>query len=255
MITSTDPTKRFSNRVNNYVKYRPGYPPEVLEHLKQECNLSARSVIADVGAGTGIFTKLLLDANYTVYAIEPNQPMRDAAVEQLSAYKNFTPVDGTAEATTLPAESIDLVVCAQAFHWFNDAPTQAEFNRVLKPGGKAALIWNNRLADVDEFSIAYEGLLKQDGIDYNKVNHRNVRDIDFKAFFRDGIYTITKYTNIQVFDEAGLIGRAYSSSYVPAEGTVAGEKFLPLLKDLFNKYNVNGKVSFHYQTEIYLGEV
>jgi SAM-dependent methyltransferase len=252
---SSDSTKRFSDRVDNYIKFRPGYPPEVLAFLKQEGNLSASSVIADVGAGTGIFTKLLLDEGYQVYAVEPNQPMRDAAVEQLSAYKTFTPIDGTAEATTLPAKSIDLIVCAQAFHWFNDAKTQVEFNRILKDGGKAALIWNNRLADVDDFSKAYEQLLKQDGIDYNKVNHRNVRDIDFKGFFKDGFYTLTKYSNKQVFDEAGLIGRAYSSSYVPKEGTPAGEKFLVLLKDIFNKYNVDGKVSFVYQTEIYLGEV
>jgi len=252
---SSDSTVRFSNRVDNYVKFRPGYPPEVLTFLKEECELSPKSVIADVGAGTGIFTKLLLDEDYHVYAVEPNKPMRDAAIDLLFPYEKFTPIGGTAEATTLPGESIDLVVCAQAFHWFNDAKTKVEFSRILKPGGKAALIWNNRLTDVDEFSVAYENLLKQDGIDYNKVNHRNIRDIDFKAFFKDGVYTVTKYTNVQVFDEAGLIGRAYSSSYVPAEGTEAGKKFLPLLKAIFKKYNVEGTVNFQYQTEIYLGEV
>ena len=251
----SDSTKRFSDRVDNYIKFRPGYPPEVLSFLKQECNLNADSVIADVGAGTGIFTKLLLDEGYKVYAVEPNQPMRDAAVEQLSAYKTFTPVDGTAEATTLPDKSTDLIVCAQAFHWFNDAKTKIEFNRVLKDTGKAALIWNSRQTDVDEFAKAYEALLKHDGIDYNKVNHRKVRDIDFKAFFKGGVYTLTKYANTQIFDEAGLIGRAYSSSYVPKENTAEGEKFLVLLKEIFNKYNVDGKVSFVYETEIYLGGV
>jgi len=252
---TSDSTKRFSNRVENYVKFRPSYPHEVLAFLKKECGLSKESIIADIGAGTGIFTELLLDEGYTVYAVEPNEPMRHAAIEQLSANKKFIPVDGTAEATTLPAKSIDLIVCAQAFHWFNDAKTQVEFSRILKDSGKAALIWNNRLAAVDDFSEAYEELLKRDGIDYNKVNHRKIKDIDFKAFFKDGIYTLTKYPNTQIFDEAGLIGRAFSSSYVPAEGTEAAERFLPLLKDIFNKYNVDGKVSFQYQTEIYLGEV
>jgi len=252
---ASDSTKRFSDRVDNYIKFRPGYPPEVLAFLKQECNLNADSVIADVGAGTGIFTKLLLDEGYKVYAVEPNQPMRDAAVEQLSAYKTFTPIDGTAEATTLPTKSADLIVCAQAFHWFNDAKTKVEFNRILKDTGKTALIWNSRLTDVDEFAKAYEALLKHDGIDYNKVNHRKVRDIDFKAFFKNGVYTLTKYANTQIFDEAGLIGRAYSSSYVPQEDTPEGEKFLVLLKEIFNKYSVDGKVSFVYETEIYLGEV
>jgi SAM-dependent methyltransferase len=251
----SDPTKRFSDRVDNYVKFRPGYPPEVVTFLAKGCDLTVASVIADVGAGTGIFTKILLDEGYKVYAVEPNQPMRDAAVAQLSAYKNFTPVNGTAEATTLAGNSANLIVCAQAFHWFNDAQTRVEFGRILKPGGKAALIWNNRLTDVNDFAIAYEKLLKEDGIDYNKVNHRNIRDIDFKAFFKNGVYTLTKYTNAQVFDEEGLLGRAYSSSYVPPRDTMAGQKFLVLLKDVFNRYKVDGKVSIQYQTEIYLGEV
>jgi len=238
----SDPTKRFSNRVDNYVKYRPGYPPEVLAWLKDECKLTPHSVIADIGAGTGIFTKLLLDEDYKVYAVEPNEAMRNT-------------VEGTAGATILAANSIDLVVCAQAFHWFNNKQTQAEFHRVLKPGGKAALIWNNRLTDAGKFLKAYDLLLRDNSIDYNKVNHQNVNDIDFKAFFKNGVYKLVKFPNEQVFDEAGLQGRAFSSSYVPPEDTEDGQKFLVLLKQLFNQYNVNGKVSFRYQTEIYLGDV
>jgi ubiquinone/menaquinone biosynthesis C-methylase UbiE len=251
----SDPTKRFSDRVDNYVKYRPGYPAEVITFLQNECDLSANSIIADIGSGTGIFTKLLLERGYKVYAVEPNTDMQQAAKEYLGDNKNFIPTDGSAEATNLPSNSIDLIVCAQAFHWFNNEKTQAEFKRILKADGNAALIWNNRLADADDFSIAYESLLKQDSIDYNKVNHRNISDIDFKAFFRDGEYTEVKYPNVQVFDEAGFLGRAFSSSYVPPEGTEAGEKFREILKDIFARYNENGKVSFHYQTEIYLGKV
>jgi len=252
---TADPTIRFSNRVDNYIKYRPGYPPQVLEYLKEACGLSAGSVIADIGAGTGIFTKLLLDEGYTVYAVEPNKPMRDAAIEYLFDYENFTPKGGTAESTSLPAESVDMIVCAQAFHWFNNEKTRLEFKRILKEDGKAALVWNNRLTDADAFLTAYNTLLKDESIDYNKVNHQNINDIDFKAFFKDGEYTVVKYPNQQVFDEAGLIGRAYSSSYVPAEDTPAGKQFLPLIKELFARYNQDGKVIFHYQTEIYLGAV
>ena len=250
-----DPTKRFSDRVDNYVKYRPTYPPEVLDYLKVECNLTTSSVIADVGAGTGIFTKLLLDKGYKVFAVEPNQPMLDAAIEQLSGNQNFNPVAGTAGATTLSDHSIDLITCAQAFHWFSNDNTRVEFNRILKPGHKAALIWNNRATNTDQFSIEYDALLKNDSVDYNKVNHQNIKDLNFKVFFKDGNYTIKKFPNVQVFDEKGLIGRAFSSSYVPPQGTEAGEQFLGLLKELFAKCNVDGKVSFHYQTEIYLGEV
>lgn len=251
----TDPTKRFTDKVDNYVKYRPTYPDEVITYLKEKCNLQSDSLIADIGAGTGIFTTLLLSHGYKVLAVEPNDAMREAAIRQLGVDKNFIPVNGTAEATTLQPGSIDLVVCAQAFHWFNDRKTRVEFNRILKEDGYATLIWNNRVADADEFSIAYEELLKRESIDYNTVNHRNIGDIDFKAFFRDGEYRLITYPNAQVFDKTALMGRVFSSSYVPTESTEAGEKFREILSGLFDKYNNDGTVSFYYQTEIYLGKV
>jgi SAM-dependent methyltransferase len=251
----SDPTKRFTERVDKYVKYRPGYPDELISFLQKEGNLSERSVIADIGSGTGIFTAPLLKQGYKVFAVEPNEAMQYAAIQQLGSNENFTAVDGTAESTTLKANSVDMIVCAQAFHWFNSEKTQVEFKRILTGNGNVALIWNNRLADFDAFSIAYENLLKQDSIDYNKVNHRNINEIDFKAFFKNGIYDEAKFKNEQVFDEEGLIGRAFSSSYVPAEGTEAGEQFRKMLKDIFALHNKNGQVSFHYQTEIYFGKV
>ena len=177
-----DSTKRFSDRVDNYVKYRPAYPDEVIDHLVTDCSLSGKSVIADIGSGTGIFTGLLLSRGFKVNAVEPNAAMQQAAVKQHGGSPDFIPVNGTAEATTLADASIDLIVCAQAFHWFNNENTRIEFNRILKPDGQAALIWNNRVADADDFAIAYENLLRHDSIDYNKVNHRNINEIDFKAF-------------------------------------------------------------------------
>jgi SAM-dependent methyltransferase len=250
-----DPTKRFSDRVENYIKYRPSYPHEVLAYLANKCKLTPGSAVADVGSGTGIFSALLLAEGYTVYAVEPNDSMQQAAIRQFNGDKNFIPVAGTAEATTLPPGSIGLIVCAQAFHWFDAGKTKTEFKRILKDDGMAALIWNNRDAGTDEFAAAYENLLKQDSVDYNKVNHRNISDINFKAFFKDGVYEVVKYPNVQVFDEEGLIGRAFSSSYVPAEDTEEGLKFKEMLKALFVKYNIEGKVSFQYQTEVYLGNV
>jgi len=255
MSTTAEPTKRFTERVDNYVKYRPGYPDEVLDLLQSECRLTDDSVIADVGSGTGIFTSLLLKRGYKVYAVEPNQAMQQAAKLWLGENEKFTAVDAVAEATTLATHSIDMVVCAQAFHWFNDARTRLEFNRILKNDGLVALIWNNRLSDADDFSIAYEDLLKTESLDYNKVNHRNINDIDFKAFFKNGEYRQVNYPNAQVFDLAGLMGRAFSSSYVPPENSAGGEKFKMMLQDIFEKYSTKGTVSFFYQTEIYLGKV
>jgi ubiquinone/menaquinone biosynthesis C-methylase UbiE len=252
---TSDPTKRFTERVDNYVKYRPGYPDEVVDFLQSECGLSEESAIVDIGSGTGIFTKLLLDKGYMVYAVEPNQAMQQAAKQWLGNNENYTAIDATAEATTLPPKSIDLIVCAQAFHWFNNERTLAEFKRILKDNGHAALIWNNRLANTDYFSMAYEALLKNSSVDYNKVNHRNITDIDFKAFFKNGQYKQVNYQNAQVFDLDGLMGRAFSSSYVPQQNSEEGKKFRELLQDIFTKYNVSGKVSFQYQTEIYIGQV
>ena len=154
----TDSTKRFSSRVDNYVKYRPGYPDEVIKFLQTECNLSVGSVIADIGSGTGIFTSLLLNQGYKVYAVEPNEDMQQAAIARLGGYKSFMPINAGAEATTLPEESVDLIVCAQAFHWFNNEKSRAEFKRILNDEGRAALIWNNRQADADDFSVAYENI-------------------------------------------------------------------------------------------------
>jgi SAM-dependent methyltransferase len=249
------PTQRFSNRVENYVKFRPGYPDEAISFLVKEAKLSIHSVIADVGSGTGIFTRLLLDQGFTAYAVEPNDAMRESAGKQLHTYPNFHSVNGTAELTTLSNHSIDLVVCAQAFHWFDQQKTKIEFKRILKPNGLVALIWNNRQIDIDEFAIAYELLLQQQGSDYKEVNHRNITDVDFSNFFKNGKYQLAKYTNVQVFDEDGLVGRAFSSSYIPPKDTEAGAVFLEALKQLFAQYQVEGTVNFQYQTEVYWGKV
>ena len=249
-------TQRFSNRVANYVKYRPGYPPEVLNLLREKCGLTPQSIIADVGAGTGIFTQLLVRQGYKVYAVEPNHAMRKAAMAALITYPNFYAVNGTAEATTLRSQSVDLIVCAQAFHWFNPKETALEFKRILANHSKqVALIWNNRLTDADDFAIAYEQLLVQKATDYSEVNHQHLKGADFASFYRHGQYEVYKFDNEQWFDAEGLAGRAFSSSYAPAPDTPAGQEFAQLLLGLFNQHQQNGRVRFSYQTEVYLGGV
>jgi ubiquinone/menaquinone biosynthesis C-methylase UbiE len=253
---STDSTKRFTDRVANYVKYRPGYPPDVITYLEKECHLNSDSVIADVGAGTGIFTKLLLEKDYKVYAVEPNDAMREEADRQLTHFNSYHSMIGTADKTGLSAQSIDLIVCAQAFHWFNTSETKAEFQRILKSGGQAALIWNNRDVEADAFAEAYDELLKTlSGGDYECINHQNLSPADFERFYKDGQYTLTKFPNQQVFDFEHLAGRAFSSSYVPAEDTEAGKAFKEKLKTIFDTYQRDGKVIFRYDTEVYLGNV
>jgi SAM-dependent methyltransferase len=253
---ANDSTTRFSDRVANYVKYRPGYPPEVIDYLEEQCQLTPESVIADIGSGTGIFTKLLLDNGYKVYAIEPNDPMRQEADRQLGHFDRYHSMTDTAEQTGLAAKNIDLIVCAQAFHWFNTAETKAEFQRILKPGGHVALIWNNRDVEADNFAVAYDALLKQlSGSDYDRINHQNLKHDDFVRFYRDGQYKLTKFPNQQIFNFEQLAGRAFSSSYVPTEGTEAGQSFKMQLKDVFDLYQQDGVVVFKYDTEVYLGQL
>lgn len=253
---SNDSTTRFSDRVANYVKYRPGYPPEVIDYLAEQCQLRPESVIADVGAGTGIFTKLLLEKDYKVYAIEPNDPMREEADKQLKHFDRYLSMIGSANRTGLAAKSIDMIVCAQAFHWFNTVETKAEFQRILKPSGYVALIWNNRDVEADNFAVAYDALLKQlSGSDYDKINHQNLKHDDFARFYKDGQYKLTKFANQQIFNFEQLAGRAFSSSYVPAEETEAGQSFKMQLKDVFDLYQQDGVVVFKYDTQVYTGQL
>src|SRR5258706_4086166 len=139
----TDTVERFSNRVANYVKYRPDYPREIIGFLEANCGLTHESVIADIGCGTGISSRLFLENCNRVIGVEPNAAMRAAAEEQLAEFPEFTAVDGTSEHTALPDASVDIVAAAQAFHWFDPEKTRPAFRRILKTAAYNVLIWND----------------------------------------------------------------------------------------------------------------
>lgn len=248
-----DPTQRFSNRVENYIRYRPGYPEEIIPILEKEAGLTPTSVIADIGSGTGISAGLFLKYGNTVYAVEPNDAMRGAAESLLQQYPDFHSIAGTADATTLDAHSIDLVVAAQAFHWFNPPEARREFARILKPGDKVTLIWNRRKENETLFLASYEALLRQYGTDYEQVRHANINEQVLDTFFES--YKKNVVYNEQLFDFEGLKGRLLSSSYAPAEGHPNHEPMLEQLKIIFEEYKENGQVRFVYDTEIYIGQV
>jgi SAM-dependent methyltransferase len=250
----TDSTRRFSDRVEAYQKYRPGYPPVLVSTLLEKARLDAGAVVADIGSGTGIFTRLLLDHGLQVTAVEPNTNMRLAAETALSDYQQFTSIEGTAELTGLEDDSIDLVTAAQAFHWFNNTATKAEFQRILKPGGRLALIWNKRAVS-EPFQQAYDAILSEYAPEYNKVNHMNLDTNDIAAFFSAGSMELLHFDNSQSLDFSELIGRLQSSSYCPAEGSA---QYIPLvteLVNLFDQFAVNGRIDFAYDTQLYLGIV
>lgn len=246
---------RFTSRVDNYIKYRPNYPREVITFLKQEGILTPDSVIADIGSGTGISAELFLKEGNVVYGVEPNKEMRHAAQRILVEYKNFCSIDGTAEITMLPTDDIDLIIAGQAFHWFDKEKSKAEFKRILKQNGIVVLMWNDRRTDSTPFLTAYEDFIKLFATDYNEVNHKNIDEKVFNDFFGEANYALESFDNYQHFDYEGLKGRVLSSSYMPEEGHKDFSFMMSVLKKIFNRFQENGKVTLEYDTKIYYGKL
>jgi SAM-dependent methyltransferase len=248
-----DATKRFSSRVDDYARCRPGYPPEIIELLKKECWLTSESVIADIASGTGIFTRLLLENGSRIFGVEPNDEMRRAGERFLADYPRFISIAGAAEATTLPDHSVDLVTAAQAAHWFDRENARREFIRVLKPGGWLALVWNDRRMDSTEFQREYEQLLRTYGTDYELVR-RHGMTLAIESFFTQPFRT-REFEYKQTFDYVGLEGRLLSSSYIPQKDHPQYDPILRELRGIFDRHQLSGSVSFDYDTRVYYGQL
>jgi SAM-dependent methyltransferase len=247
---SSDPTERFSSRVEDYLRYRPSYPAEVIAFLERECGLAAQSRVADIGSGTGLLSELFLRFGCRVDGVEPNPEMRAAGERLLAGWPRFHSVAGRAEATTLPDGSADLVSAGQAFHWFDSGAARSEFQRILTPNGWVVLVWNERLVS-EGFLADYEALLHRYSPDYAQVDHRRVDDAAIARFFAGAPWRSAVFPNRQHFDWQGLRGRVLSSSYVPLDC----EPLLEALARLFERYQQAGQVSFLYETKLYAGRL
>lgn len=251
----TDPTQRFSGRVDNYVRYRPSYPRTVLDLLTSECGLTSASVVADIGSGTGILSRLFLENGNRVFGVEPNKKMRAAGERFLGDHPHFVSVAGTAEATTLDDAGVDIVTAGQAFHWFDVQRTRAEFGRILRPGGWVVVIWNARRRDATPFLAAYERLLREHGTDYEQVEHGRSAAAMVDEFFGSDGYDTETFDNAQTFDLDGLKGRLLSSSYVPGPGEPGSEAMLGEAEELFREHQTDGRVTIEYDTKVYYGRL
>lgn len=249
------PTTRFSDRVENYIKYRPSYPAEVITALETHCGLTGESVIADVGSGTGISTKLFLDHGNRVFAIEPNREMREAAEKLLGENPDFMSAGTLAEDTGLPDAWVDFIVAGQAFHWFDQARAKKEFRRILRPGGWVVLIWNERETDTTPFLREYEAFLYKHATDYGLVNHMNINEDVLREFYAPASFQLLSFTNSQTFDFEGLKGRCLSSSYIPNKETPGHEAMVSELEKLFEAWQETGFVRFEYRTNIFFGQL
>jgi SAM-dependent methyltransferase len=269
-MSISNSTTRFSDRVEDYVKYRPHYPEAVVSFLKSVYSFGPSWVVADVGSGTGISTEMFLRNGNEVYGVEPNEPMRSKAEQLLAGYMEggeaaggvgaaggggrFVSIDGTAEATKLADASVDMVVAGQAFHWFDSAKSRIEFIRILRVsghGGIVALMWNERLM-TSPFEREYEELILRYSGDYTTINHKNVDRGRIADFFYPVACRLDQFPNEQLFDFAGLKGRLLSSSYIPKEGPLAG-KMLTDLEALFARHQSGGIVRVRYDTKLYTG--
>ena len=249
-MTSLNPTERFSDRVENYKKYRPDYPDALNTHLIERYGLVADQTVADIGSGTGLLTKHFLEGGHQVYGVEPNAAMRTAAEHILKPYNRFISIDGKAEATTLPSGSIDWTVASQAFHWFDHQQTRHEFERILKPNGQVAIIWNDRL-ESDSFQQAYETFLQTHCPEYKQVNHRRVSHSSLTQFLKPRSMEVATFDNAQLLDYEGLKGRLLSCSYAPKSDSPNYRIMLTELRNLFNRHSQQGKLYFRYQTKLF----
>lgn len=246
-----DNKKLFSNRVEDYVKFRPSYPEEMINFLF-EIGITTNSTVCDIGSGTGILSELLLERNVKVMGVEPNDEMRNYSKILLNKYSNFIPILGSAEETGISDNSIDIITSAQAFHWFDRKKCQKEFRRILKKNGKVFLIWNRR-DNSTSLLKAYEDIQKTYGINYDKFNHQDIDDEEISEFLNN--CKKKQFNNSQKLDWEGFLGRALSASYTPKPDHYQYKNFEKSMRSIYKDNEKNGCVEVNYITDIFYGEL
>lgn len=247
-------TERFTGKADIYKKFRPSYPKELIDYLYSRIGFTQYSAIADIGSGTGIFSRLLLERGSTVYCVEPNGDMRRICEQDLAGFKEFISVNAPAENTGLAESCVDFVTAAQAFHWFDRQAFKAECRRILKNGGKVVLVWNER--DYDSAIVKKDYDIREKYAVGDKKGLGPGR-IDCNDFFADSVYEYKTFRNDLIFDRESYIGRNVSASYSPAEekDPKRYHGFMSELNGLFDEYNINGVLHFPHFTQSYIGEV
>ncbi|UYP44080.1 hypothetical protein NEF87_000365 [Candidatus Lokiarchaeum ossiferum] len=241
-----DPKTRFTSRSKYFSKFRPSYPNEIINLLKKKRILQETTTIADIGSGTGILSELFLKENNLVYGIEPNSEMRQESAKLLQIYPNFQPLNGSAEATSLRSDSIDLITVGQAFHWFDMKQAIFEFKRILKSRGTVLLVWNLRKTVGSSFNEIYEDIMLKYGSDYAYLK----KPLLFENFFPNNHNEYYHFETQQLLDFQGFIGRTLSSSYIPLEKDPQYAPMYEELKNIFYNNQIQGKVVFEYNTEM-----
>ena len=250
-MNKIDPTKRFSKTVENYLAYRPGYPSEIIDFMSDELDYNADAIVADIGSGTGKLTTLFVKNGNLTFAVEPNKEMRQSAEHLFNQFPNFQSIEGTAEETTLPDNSVDFVVSGQAFHWFDQQNTKSEFQRILKNGGKILLIWNKRMDEKSSFMKAYDDFLLEWATDYEATSLRKIDHKVLGNFYAPDDFQQKDFFHFQSFDLEGLKGRYLSCSYAFDKTHPKHSVAINVLSSIFERFQENGLVKMCYRTEVY----
>ncbi len=249
------PTERFSDRVENYRQHRPHYPAAIVAVLERECGLSAETKIVDIAAGTGLLAENFLAHGNPVAAVEPNAAMRAVCQELAARFPQLKCIDGTAEATGFPAQSVDMVTVGQAMHWFDLARTRTEFVRILRPGGWCVVVYNHRRMDSDDFHVGYERILKKFGMDYQMVQGKHLHEEKLVDFFSPNRMQQTVLPNLQELTLEGLRGRILSSSYMPQPGHPQYSAMSQEIDNLFAQCQYDGRVRMEYDCSVCYGRL
>jgi len=248
--------ERFTDKANIYKQFRPSYSKELIEYLYSQAGFNQESIIADIGSGTGILSRLLIERGSLVYCVEPNDDMRQTAENDLSEFDNFISINSPAENLSLQNESVNFVTVAQAFHWFNREMFKTECQRILKPGGKVVLIWNER--DYQNEIVKKDFIIREKyAIDKKGLGIGGGFKHEYQKFFIDGIFDYKKFNNDLQFNKDGFIGRNLSASYAPKKEQHP-EKYHGLvneLSELFDKYSIDGILNYPHFSECYIGRV
>jgi ubiquinone/menaquinone biosynthesis C-methylase UbiE len=245
----------FTPLAEDYARYRPGYPAEVLDALVTTCGLTPDWVVADIGAGTGNLARLFLASGHHVVGVEPNREMREAGERLLAAYPTFRNLGGTAERIPLAAQSVDLVTVGQALHWFDVDQAKREFRRILRCPGWVAVSWNDRLPDASEFTREYDALTRTCA-----ATHPPLCAVPFSVGIDrlfEGMPTPrhASFSHTQRFDLPGFLGRARSSGYLPQAGAPGYTELAMSMTDLFHRHQHDGAVVFYYMAQLYVGQL
>lgn len=251
----SDPKQRFTNKVTNYARYRPTYPEALFTFLQNHLGLSPYHAVADIGSGTGLSSKWLIKQGNPLYSVEPNANMRLVAEHLFQQFPNFLSMNGAAEDTSLPDNSVDFLLIGQAYHWFDQVKARQELKRILKTGGYAIIVWNERLTESSQFLKQFENLLIRFSRDYMKVDHRNISEFMLANFYGHRQYGYQSFQNCQLFNWEGLKGRLLSMSYAPQTDETAYTQMLDELSRIFRKNGNFGQIKFDYVTRMYFGQL